>query len=413
MQPSSLTTDLVLIGGGHSHLAVIKHFATNPIAGLRITVISRDIHTPYSGMMPGMIAGHYQFDDIHIDLQRLCEWAGIRLFHSTVTNIDLEQQSISCDNQPDIHYDWLSINTGSQPDLSNIKGARVTGGDTVGIGVKPIDRFLAYLPIIEQQLEQKLEQATAQHTISVVGGGAASVEVVLALQYYFESQAIPSRQSSDPLQFELICGSDVLLPSHNSSVRKHFLTILKDRNIKLLTQSKVTHATTIQPKTTRAQAINPEILLTLAHGEQHKTDTVVWAINAGSAPWLKKTGLACNDQGFIRINPYLQSESHANIFAAGDIAHFSSHPLPKSGVYAVRAGPKLAKNLHRAILQQPLKAYQPQRHFLSLLMTGDQQAIASRGNFSMAGKLMWRWKDHIDRNFVELYSPKLTDKPAI
>ncbi len=404
MQSTPLTTDLVLIGGGHSHLAVIKHFAMNPIAGLRITVISRDIHTPYSGMMPGMIAGHYQPDEIHIDLQRLCEWAGIRLFHSTVNDIDLEQQSIECSNRPAVRYDWLSINVGSQPDLSTIRGANnkeTSGAGTgigigIGIGVKPIDRFLAYLPTLEQQLKDKREQQpTASHTISVVGGGAASVEVVLALQYHFESQGISSQQLSDFLQFELVCGPDVLLATHNANVRKHFLAIFEERNIHLITQSKVT----------QAEKSNTRTLLTLANGNSHTTDTVIWAINAGSSPWLKKTGLACNNKGFIDINQYLQSESHSNVFAAGDIAHFSTQPLPKSGVYAVRAGPKLAENLHRAIRQQPLKAYRPQRQFLSLLMTGDKQAIASRGTFSMAGRLMWHWKNRIDQRFVELYSP--------
>jgi len=374
MRVTTNIQDLVLIGGGHSHLSVIKNLSMQPIAGLRITVISRDIHTPYSGMMPGLIAGHYRFDEAHIDLRPLCERAGARLFHSSVTSLDLQQQLIHCDNRPPVRFDWLSINSGSTPSLANIHGAR-----DVGIAVKPIDQFLQAIG----DLKQQIEAGTGPHTIAVVGGGAASVEVILALQYSLGQLPVMPR-------FSLLCASEELLPTYHQRVRSHFSQLLRDRNIELRTGAEVIAAEVGQ--------------LTLGNGNKVAADAIIWALPAASPDWPAAAGLDCDEQGFIRVNEFLQSSSSPQVFAAGDVAHFDPRPLAKSGVYAVRAGAILSKNLHNAINNKPLVRFKPQRQFLSLLSEGEKVATASRGRFTISGQWVWRWKHRIDSSFIKHFS---------
>lgn len=390
MQLTTDMQDLVLLGGGHSHLSVIKNLAMKPVPGLRITVISRDIHTPYSGMMPGLIAGHYEFDETHIDLRPLCQLAGARLFHSTVTAIDMDQQLVHCDNRPPVRFDWLSINTGSTPRLAAIPGATETG-----LAVKPIDQFLEAISALEQQLLTHTEA----HSIAVVGGGAASIEVLLALQYRLK-QTLETRHNT--ISFKLICGTKQLLPTHNNRVRRHFLRLLEQRNIELHTGSPVSSA---EGKT-----------LLLDNGEQIHADTTLWALTAGSPQWPAEAGLDCDKDGFIRVNRFLQSSSHPQVFAAGDAIHFSAQPLAKSGVYAVRAGIVLSENLRNIVSNRSLVTYKPQKKSLSLLMSGEQRAIGSRGPFSISGQWVWRWKHRIDSNFIKRFSqlptmPTLGDSP--
>ena len=118
MNPNApIIKDLVLIGGGHSHVIVLKQLAMNPIPGCQITLISADIMAPYSGMLPGLIADQYDYDEIHIDVSRLCRFAGVRFFHDRVTNLDLDKKLIHCQNRPAVPFDILSINTGSTPPL--------------------------------------------------------------------------------------------------------------------------------------------------------------------------------------------------------------------------------------------------------------------------------------------------------
>lgn len=373
--------DLVLIGGGHSHLFVVRMLGMKPIPGLRITLISRDIHTPYSGMLPGLIAGHYQYDDAHIDLRALCETAGIRLLEDEVISLNTREQLVVCHRRPAIHYDWLSINTGSQPNLSSIRGA-----SDYGIAVKPIANFLHQW----RHFVAKLHHQTASKDIAVIGGGAASVEVALACQYHAQQLGIDRQQ----LSINLYSGSDQLLPSHNKRVRRYMAETLKQRGITLRLGHYVSSATRDGDNT----------LLHFKNGTQEKFDEVIWAINASAAEWPKQAGLSCNADGFITVDEKLRSISHNNVFAAGDVADFQSQSLAKSGVYAVRAGKFLSHNLRAAIMGEKLKRYKPQTRFLSLLMTGDKRAIASRGQFNITGKWVWRWKDSIDRRFMGLFN---------
>ncbi len=125
--------DLVLIGGGHAHVAVLRRFGMQPVPGLRLTLITRDLHTPYSGMLPGYVAGHYGYDDCLIDLGPLARFAGARLYHAEVQGLDLQRQLVEVAGRPPVAYDLVSINTGSRPRLLDVPGAArpASGADAI------------------------------------------------------------------------------------------------------------------------------------------------------------------------------------------------------------------------------------------------------------------------------------------
>ena len=373
--------DLVLVGGGHSHVGVLKRFAMKPVPGVRLTLICRDAHTPYSGMLPGFVAGHYGYDDVHIDLGALCRFAGARFFHSSVIRLDLHERRIHCDNRPPVPYDLLSINTGSTPDTAAVPGAAATV-----VPVKPINAFL-------ESWERLRDRALAHSgllRIAVVGAGAGGVEILLAIQYRLGRLRAEAGLSSADISYDLFGESRAILPTHNAKVRKTLEAVLAKRGVTLHLGSPVVE-------------ISPGRLRT-GDGAVTEADEILWVTAAGAPAWPREAGLEVDEHGFIRVKDTLESASHAGVFAAGDVAAMVGHPRPKSGVFAVRQGKPLARNLRNALLGRPLVPYRPQEKFLGLISTGDRHAVASRGEWSAKGRLVWRWKDWIDRRFMEKFN---------
>lgn len=378
---SPVLRDVVLIGGGHSHAVVLRMFAMRPLPGVRLTVICTDTDTPYSGMLPGYIAGHYSYDQVHIDLRRLSSVADARYFRDEVVGIDRAARKVLCRNRPPVSYDVLSINIGSTPQLVGIPGA----GD-FSVPVKPIRRFnerwLALLARVRGQV--------GKTTIAVVGAGAGGVELTLAMQHRLCSELQAQGRDADALRFHLFSADPEILSTHNMAVRAAFMRTLTQRGVVVHLGAAVTqvHAHGLQVHT----------------GEEFVADEIFWVTQAGGPAWLRDTGLALDAAGFIKVRDTLQTETDPTIFAAGDCASFVDRPLEKAGVFAVRMGTPLNRNLRSLLSQQPLIRYRPQIRWLSLISTGDRHAIASRGDFYTRGGLVWRWKDWIDRRFMQKLS---------
>jgi selenide, water dikinase len=373
--------DIVLIGGGHSHVGVLKSFGMNPIPGVRLTLICTDMHTPYSGMLPGYVAGHYDYDEVHIDLSRLASFAGARLYRDEVIGIDRSSQKVLCKNRPAVPYDQLSINIGSTPQLQGVPGAAEHA-----VAVKPIrnfnDRWLALL--------ERVKTHVGKTTIAVVGAGAGGVELLLAMQFRLRNELKQLGRNPDELQFHLLTSSEHILPTHNAGVRGRFDAVLSARGVKVHRKSEVTQV--------------KAGVLTTSQGQELAADEIIWVTRAGGAAWLKTTGLQLDSEGFILVKDTLQTMNDPLIYAAGDIASMVNFKLEKAGVFAVRQGKPLTENLRRAVGGTTLENYRPQTSWLALISTGDKYAVASRGWLGFAGTWVWQWKDWIDQRFMRKFS---------
>jgi selenide,water dikinase len=372
-----IAQDLVLVGGGHAHVHVLKRFGMRPAPGVRLTLIARDIETPYSGMLPGYVAGHYRLDECHIDLMRLARFAGARLIHDEAVGLDRDRCEVLCRGHPPIRYDVVSLDIGITPRRDTVPGATEHT-----VAVKPIDRFAERW---EKLLERNRSRAKdhGRLRLAVVGGGAGGVELALAAQHRLTAMMFA------PPQITLVT-RDGLLPSHNARVRTKFARILAEHGIVVVAGKPVVQV--------------EEGRLILADGAMVGFDEALWVTEAGAAPWLAETGLALDPGGFVETDEFLRSPSDAAVFAAGDVAAMRGHPRDKSGVYAVRAGPYLAENLRRALAARPLRRAIPQRRALALIGTGDGRAVASRGAFAAEGAWLWRLKQWIDRRWMRGYA---------
>jgi selenide, water dikinase len=383
--------DVVLVGAGHSHVTVLRMFGMKPIPGVRLTLISREVHTPYSGMLPGLIAGHYGFDDAHIDTGPLARFAGARLYQDEAVNLDLAGRHVICRRRPPVPYDLLSLNIGSMPNTADVPGA-----SEHAIPVKPIDGFLRRFEALQARV-----LARKGHTaVALVGAGAGGVELLLAVEHRLRQAVARAGFDAGGLSFVLVSGVADILPGFPAAFRARFHAVLAARGIAVITGAPVT----------RVEAGR----LMLAGYGPLAADEILWTTQAAPARWLAKAGLPLDARGFLRVDQTLRVVGRDEVFAAGDTIAFSGRELPKSGVYAVRAGPALAENIRRTLTGRSLRRFRPQREALYLVSTGERHAVGSRNGVVVEGDWVWRWKDWIDRRFMRKFNelPEMTPAPA-
>lgn len=358
---------LIMAGGGHAQLSVLKTLAQKSL-GIDAVLITPSPYQIYSGMLPGWIAGHYSLSECRIDLRPLAASAGARLIFAQVVEIDAQRCRISLSDGTHLDYDGLSLDVGSEADLSLLEVA----GERL-LPIKPLANFVQRWPAILNAASQQ-----DHYRLVVVGGGAAGVELAFAAQYAFATQRC--KQAS----VALVASEGGILPGHASGVKHRVRALLGQRGIMLY----------------QAQAVGTLEGVALSNGQSLLADCIIAATGARPPAWLRNSGLALDEQGYVLVDAQHRSISHPNVFAAGDVCMRSDIQLAHSGVHAVFAGPVLAHNLIAAIDGRILKSYCPRKKSLYLLATGPKHAIASWGAFSAQGHWVWRWKDWIDRRFT-------------
>jgi selenide, water dikinase len=373
--------DVVLVGAGHSHVTVLRRFGMKPIPGVRFTLVSRELHTPYSGMLPGLIAGHYGFDDAHIDTGPLARFAGARIYQDEAMDIDLAGRRVICRDRPPVPYDLLSLNIGSTPNTFNVHGA----GEHA-IPVKPIDGFLARF---EALVARVLARKGRAH-LALVGAGAGGVELLLAVERRLRREVAHAGFDPAGLSFVLVSDMPEILPSFPAAFRARFHAILAARGIMVVVGAPVTR---VEAGRLMVDGFAPI-----------EADEILWTTQAAPARWLAKSGLPLDAGGFLTVDDTLRVVGHDDVFAAGDTIAFSARALPKSGVYAVRAGPVLANNIRRTLTGRRLTPFRPQRDALYLVSTGGKSAVGTRNGLTFEGDWVWRWKDWIDRRFMRKFN---------
>lgn len=377
--PHPLTRDLVLVGGGHAHALVLRKWAMAPLAGVRVTVINPAPTAPYTGMLPGHIAGHYDRDALDIDLVRLCRAAGARLILDHATGLEAAAQRINLASGRVLEYDIASLDIGI-----TAKMPAISGFTEHAVAAKPLDvyasKWRAYLAAVQDG--QTLPR------VAVIGAGVAGVELAMAMAYALG-------RTTSGAEVHLIEAAETLTGT-GPATRARLLRALGARGVALHCGAKVAE-------------IKPNSVL-LTDGRRIAADFVVGAAGAIPQDWLAQTDLPLT-KGFVTVEPDLRVRGHGTLFAVGDCAHIAHAPRPKAGVFAVRAAPVLHDNLRAVLTGQPTRAFDPQRNYLKLISLGETSAVAEKFGVALSGAWLWRWKDRIDRAFMDKFQT-LPQMPA-
>jgi pyridine nucleotide-disulfide oxidoreductase family protein len=369
--PGFQPRELVLLGAGHAHVNVLAALAARPLIGVRIILVAPHPRQMYSGMVPGFVAGHYPLEDCVIPLEPLVRRSGVRWLQRSVKALDAKNNTVQLDDGSTLRYDWLSVNTGSVQNREHMDAA-IPGARTHGLFVRPIEAFSALWPrVVEMGTERALR-------IAVIGAGAAGVELAMAIRHRFPQSAVT-----------LVTGDAAVGSNYPATVQLRIQAALKLRHITVLQDTAI--------------GLTAEEVR-LGCGAGLACDVALLTTGGQPPTWLADSGLALDAKGFIAVDEYQRSTSHGHVFAVGDVSTRTDRSLARSGVYAVRAGPALARNLTAATTGGTLKAHMPPDSTLNLLSCGDRYAIASWGNFSAEGRWVWWLKNWIDRRFLARYT---------
>ena len=359
--------DLVLVGGGHAHALVLRMWAMAPLPGVRLTVINPDPAAPYTGMLPGLVAGHYPRDAMMIDLVRLARFAGARIILDRVTGMNRDGQQLLLAARPPLSYDVASLDIGITSDLPDLPGYAAHG-----VAAKPLGAFA-------DQWQAFVARGLTRPQIVVIGAGVGGVELALAAAH---------RLAHAGAVITLLERGDKVLPGVSAGARRLLLARLADAGVTVLTGA--------EPAKIAADAV------ALTDGRVLPSDFTLAVAGGRPQPWLRETGLRLHD-GYVVVGQQLQTSDPA-IFAAGDCTYLKYAPRPKAGVFAVRAAPILQHNLRAALLDQPMRRFAPQRDYLKLISTGGQSAVAEKWGLPLQGAWLWRVKDRIDRAFMAKFA---------
>ena len=356
---------VLLVGAGHAQLAVLGALTRQRLPGAQVLLVTAHARQFYSGMLPGLVAGRFSEDDCAIDIVALASAAGVHLRIGHAAALDTAARGVTLADGERIGYDWLSLNTGPTQRRDRIEGAREHA-----LFVRPIEAFVANWRRTRQLAEAE------PLSVVVIGNGAAGFELAMAMRRALGALAELTLVSDGPV-----------LPAYPEAVRTRAMTALRQAQVQVLpglcTAIERTH---VHVGTMRVAC-----------------DVPVMAIGADAPTWLAGSGLALDNGGFVQVGATWQSASHPEILATGDMSVRTDAPQPRSGVYAVRAGPLLAANLRALAAGGVLQPGATNPRSLNLLSTGDGRAIASWGTWSAQGRLVGWWKDRIDRGFIARY----------
>jgi selenide,water dikinase len=363
---------ILLVGGGHAHAVLLRDTRAAFFEKFDVQVISESEFTIYSGMMTGCLAGDYEVDQIQIDIQALCTKRGAGFIKARAKSLDTDLSQIFTEDGQRHGFDLLSLDTGSESDPNIIPGAA-----EFGLALRPFKNYR--FRVLEKLAQHK---KSAPFSVVQIGGGAAGCECAAALLRLTQAHGLK-------VDMTIVEKSTRLMKEAPVSVGKQLAEFFRKKGVSVRFNCET-------------QMIGKDFVQ-LNSGESLRSSLTSLALPPRAGRWLESLNLKRSAEGSVCVNAYLQT-SKQNVFAAGDIAEFTVQRTPKAGVFAVREAPILAENLMAAALGLPLKRFEPQKAWLSLLSDSEGGAFGYRGNFHFPhSRLTWLLKDWIDQRFVRSF----------
>lgn len=369
---------LLLAGGGLTHafyLANARHLLPDDT---RVVLLSPERFVPYSGMLPGLIAGHYRFRDCHIDLGALCRHTGTELTFARLQSLDPDQKQAHLDNGEVIAFDLLSLNTGLQAPT------HIEGLHTHGMSLRSISRFLPRWQGALNRLRNRPRNAPAD--LVVVGGNVDGIEMALAIRRFLNQDTTIKA----PVTVHLAHSGGKLLPDMPLAAQLRAAQLLQEREVRVHPLFEVSQVNESQVRT--------------RHHQHLPADEVLWCVSGKPGRWVREAGLPLTENGLLQVDRHLQVAGHPDIFAAGALASVAGgHQGGAAATLAWRQAPVLSANLARRLAGERLRRFRPNKPVITTIITQDRYGLARYGQWVWGSRWLEAWKRRRDLKIMRRF----------
>lgn len=361
---------LVLAGGGHGHINILKQLIKNPVKDCEITLITDYKRQYYSGMLPGFIEGIYTEDEISFNVEDLCKKAGVRYIKEKIIEIDGNRKVVKTEDlngskeNREYEFDFISMNLGSYAINKYKIGENATY-------VKPISSIVEFMKKIDKSKEKSPDK---KKKLVIIGGGASGIELSFAF-----------RERYKDMDIEVISKRDILY-RFNEKTRNKAKKEMERKNIHLHLNESLTEVLENEIITSRGKYFYDYLVIS----------------NGVSGTKVKYSGYDVTDENFLIVDSNLCANKYS--IAMGDMICIREYPsTPKAGVFAIRQAPILYGNLMNMLKGIDARtSYTPQDKYLQVLNCGNKSAIMNYSDYSFKGRISWIIKDHIDRGYMKV-----------
>lgn len=355
---------IILVGGGHAHLYCLHQFNKELSLEWNVLLISSSDFQYYSGMFSGFSEGIYTLEDIRVNLKQLAKSSNVSFIQDTITKVDPFTKELLGSSGERYTYDIVSFDVGSQINIPEPFKSH-------SLDIKPNFHFA----------ENIVSFRESPHPV-IVGGGASGVELALSILAWRNKYQLQPNVT--------LISSTCLLSQQAKSISRKIELIANQKGLHFYTNESV-------------MMVDEQNVVTNT-GRKLLQSKVLWLTGPKAPEFFTESNLLHDRSGFLLVNDSLQSINHPDIFGAGDCVTINIYPsLTKNGVYAVRQGPVLWENIKRALSSNTLVSFMPQKRFLSILSTGEDEGLLSYGAMSFHGGMPWKLKQSIDHRFMNQY----------
>lgn len=352
-----------------------------------ITLVNKHHYHYFTTELHLPAAGTMHHDQARVAISDLIDGRKINFVQAQVKRIHPGEQRVELDDG-ELHYDYLVIGLGSQPETFGIEGLKENA-----FSIRSIDSARLIRQHMEYLFSKYAQEPERTDYLTVVVGGAGFTGIEFVGELTERLPQLCREYDIDPKLVRLINieAAPTILPGFDPALVNYAMEVLERKGVEFRIGTPIKRCT-------------PEGVIVGTDGgeEEIKAGTVVWTGGVRGNAIIDEAGFQA-DRGRIKVDPYLRVPGYEQVFCVGDCALIvdedKERPYPPTAQLAIQHGENVAHNLTALIRDGSLTPFKP--HIRGTVASlGPHEAIGVVGDIKVYGTVASWLKKLIDMRYL-------------